>query len=92
MAKPVLNAPHFQSEGGFRLCRGAALGRMVRLCPHCEKASGSASYASAPCPARRTRTRRSAGLYKCYAVPRHFTVRIGTIFEGSHLPCTCGFR
>ena len=26
------------------------------------------------------------GLYKCYACRKPFTVRMGTIFEGSHLP------
>ena len=47
------------------------------VCPHC--GSSRRIYALA---GRRTR----AGLRKCGDCRRQFTVRVGTFFEGSHLP------
>jgi len=36
--------------------------------------------------------RERLGLKKCYDCRKQFTVRVGTIFERSHLPCTFGFK
>ena len=32
------------------------------------------------------------GIYKCYACRKPFTVKVGTIFEASHIPMQIGFR
>ncbi len=47
------------------------------VCPHC----GTMDKAS-PMKGRSTRI----GTYKCYACRKKFTVKIGTIFEDSHIP------
>jgi transposase-like protein len=47
------------------------------VCPHC----GSLDHAS-PMKGKSTRI----GAYKCYACRKKFTVKIGTIFEDSHIP------
>ena len=52
-------------------------GLMAPVCPHCgskeriNKMNGKATR---------------IGLYKCYACRKQFTVKIGTIFEDSHVP------
>jgi transposase-like protein len=48
-----------------------------RVCPHCGVVGESSAV--------KGKTTR-AGLYKCYACRKPFTLRMGTIFEGSHLP------
>jgi transposase-like protein len=45
------------------------------VCPHCDTEVQRAG---------RLKTR--PGLWKCYACRKQFTVRVGTIFEDSHLP------
>jgi transposase-like protein len=79
VAKSVLNAPHFQSEAeAFRYVE-ARLWPAGPVCPHC----GSVDNATA----MKGETTR-LGLYKCKAKEcrKPFTVRMGTIFESSHLP------
>ena len=51
------------------------------VCPHC---GGKEAYKLASKPEAKTQVR--AGLYKCKACRKPYTVRIGTIFEDSHLP------
>lgn len=77
MAKSVLNAPHFQNEKAAFAYVEAHLWADGRSCPHC-----GVIDASKPMNGKTTRI----GLYKCYACRKPFTVRQGTIFEGSHLP------
>src|SRR3954466_10312980 len=48
-----------------------------RVCPHCRTASRSEALKG-----KSTRI----GVYKCYACRKPFTVKVGTIFEDSHLP------
>lgn len=48
-----------------------------RKCPHCGNAERSG-----PLQGESTRV----GVYKCYACRKPFTVKVGTIFHGSHLP------
>jgi transposase-like protein len=59
-----------------------------RVCPHCETIN-----ASSPLRGLHTKPSRKNpngvpchGLYKCRACRKQFTVRIGTIFEESHVP------
>lgn len=76
MAKSVLSADHFHNEE-------AAFDYVERhlwvdgpVCPFCGETSRIGRL-----DGKTTR----AGLRKCYACKKPFTVRIGTIFEGSHL-------
>lgn len=48
-----------------------------RVCPHCEVVDRSG-----PLKGKSTRI----GVYKCYACRKPFTVKVGTIFEDSHVP------
>src|SRR5262245_19220057 len=48
-----------------------------RVCPHC-----GVLDQSSPMKGKSTRI----GTYKCYACRKKFTVKIGTIFEDSHIP------
>jgi transposase-like protein len=76
MAKSVLNAPHFQTEEAAFAYVEASLWADGRSCPHCGVLGQSS--------AMKGKTTR-IGLYKCYACRKPFTVRMGTIFESSHL-------
>ena len=78
MAKSVLSEARFQNEEAAFAYVEAELWPNGPVCPHCENA-GQAKIG-------RLTTR--PGLYKCYAPKcrKQFTVRIGTIFEDSHLP------
>ena len=51
------------------------------VCPHCKH---KGAYALAP----RSQSRRPArnGVWKCRSCRKQFTVRVGTFFEGSHIP------
>jgi transposase-like protein len=77
MANPILTAPQFQDEEAAFAFVEAALWPNGPICPHCggfdriSKMNGKS-----------TRT----GLYKCYQCRKPFTVRMGTIFESSHMP------
>lgn len=50
-------------------------------CPHC---GGADPYRLTPKATTTTRTQR--GLWKCRACRKKFTVKVGTIFESSHIP------
>ncbi len=76
MAKSVLNAPRFQSEAAAFAYVEANLWADGRSCPHCGVIGQSSAMKG-----KSTRI----GLYKCYACRKPFTVRMGTIFESSHL-------
>src|SRR5271166_5796395 len=77
MANPILTAPQFQNEEAAFAYVEAALWPNGPTCPHCggfdriSKMSGKTTR---------------AGLYKCYQCRKPFTVRVGTIFESSHVP------
>jgi transposase-like protein len=88
MAKPVLNATHFQSEPAAFAYVEARLWPHGAVCPECEngdrvgKLQGVRSKPSKKHP----EGIEQHGLYKCYACSLKFSVRKGTIFEDSHLP------
>jgi transposase-like protein len=72
-----LSAPHFHDEHAAIEFVEARLWAAGRVCPHC---------------GARERHRRLAGkstrpgVWKCYHCRKPFTVRLGTLFEGSHIP------
>ncbi len=77
MANPILTAPQFQDEEAAFGYAEAALWPNGPVCPHC----GGFDHIS-KMSGKTTR----AGLYKCYQCRKPFTVRVGTIFESSHVP------
>src|SRR5665213_4438013 len=77
MAKSVLNAPQFQAEAEAFKYVEARLWPQGPVCPHCGEAEKVGRLNG-----KTTRV----GLCKCYACKKPFTVRMGTIFESSHLP------
>jgi len=78
MARSVLSSAHFQNEEAAFVYVEARLWPEGPVCPRC----GATEEHIGKLNGKTTRL----GLYKCYACTKPFTVRIGTIFEGSHLP------
>ncbi len=76
MSKSVLSAKHFHDEDAAFAYVEARLWPHGPLCPHCKGTERVGKLAG-----KTTRP----GLYKCYACRKPFTVRMGTIFEASHL-------
>jgi transposase-like protein len=77
MATPILSAAHLQNEDAAFAYVEAALWPEGPVCPHCggvERISKMQGKSTRP------------GLYKCYQCRKPFTVRMGTIFESSHIP------
>jgi transposase-like protein len=79
MAKSVLSADRFHNEQAAFDYVEAQLWPNGPVCPHCENADASKI-------GRLTGKTTRIGLRKCYACRKPFTVRMGTIFEDSHLP------
>jgi transposase-like protein len=78
MAKSVLSDDRFHSEEGAFDWVESQLWPNGPVCPHCEATGEKIGRLSG----KTTRV----GLRKCYGCRKPFTVRIGTIFEDSHLP------
>lgn len=79
MAKSVLSEDRFHNEEAAFAYVEAELWPNGPVCPHCGNADG------AKIGSLKGKTTRP-GLRKCYECRKQFTVRIGTIFEDSHLP------
>jgi transposase-like protein len=77
MAKPLLSEPHFHSEEAAFEYVETRLWPNGPVCPHCGERGRVGKLQG-----KTTRP----GLYKCYQCRKPFTVRMGTIFESSHLP------
>lgn len=78
MAKSVLSEKHFQNEEAAFAYVESRLWPDGPYCPFC----GATEEHIGKLEGETTRP----GLRKCYACKKPFTVRIGTIFESSHLP------
>ncbi len=76
MSRSIFSAPHFNDEAAAYAYVEARLWADGRVCPHC-----GVFERSAPLKGKSDRI----GLYKCYACRKPFTVKIGTIFEDSHI-------
>jgi transposase-like protein len=79
MAQSVLSAPHFQDEEAAFAYVEAHLWPNGPTCPHCGNAD------AAKIGRLEGKTTRM-GLRNCYECRKPFTVRMGTIFESSHVP------
>ena len=78
MAKSVFDAPQFKTEEGAFAYVEAHLWPNGPVCPHCGNCDGERIRKM---QGKTTRL----GLYKCNECRKPFTVRMGTIFESSHL-------
>jgi transposase-like protein len=76
MARPVLDAIHFHSEEAAFAYVEAHLWPHGPVCPFCGETERVGRLQG-----KTTRP----GLRKCYACKKPFTVRMGTVFESSHL-------
>ena len=75
--KSELSAPHLQDEDAAFAYVEAKLWPHGPVCAHCGTIGGAGRLAG-----KSSRP----GLWKCYACRKPFTVRMGTIFESSHVP------
>jgi len=76
MSRSIFAAAHFNDEAAAYAYVEARIWANGRVCPHC-----GVIDRSGPLKGKTDRP----GLYKCYACRRPFTVKIGTIFESSHI-------
>ncbi|MCA0201621.1 MAG: IS1595 family transposase [Proteobacteria bacterium] len=75
----VLSAPHFHDEDAAYEYVESHLWPTGPVCPHCGNADAQRI-------GRLLGKTTRAGLRKCYACRKPFTVKMGTIFEDSHAP------
>ena len=76
MTRCIFAAAHFNDEQAAYDYVEARIWANGRVCPHCgifDRSGRLAGKSDRP------------GLYKCYACRKKFTVKIGTIFEDSHI-------
>src|SRR5216684_8809580 len=76
MPKSVLDEPRLRKEQAAYAHVEAIVWPNGRVCPHCGVVDKSG-----PLKGKSTRI----GTYKCYACRKPFTVKVGTIFESSHI-------
>ena len=76
MTRSVFAAKHFNDEATAYAFLEARLWASGRVCPHCGVVDKSGAL--------KGKTDR-IGSYKCYACRKKFTVKVGTIFEDSHI-------
>jgi len=77
--KSVLDQRHFHDEAAAYSFVEKRLWPNGPVCPHCNETKRVGKLVGKS-------TRR--GTYKCYACRKPFTVKVGTIFENSHVPMT----
>lgn len=73
----VLNAPHFHDEQAAYDFVEARVWPEGPICPHCGSVDSIGKLKG-----KSTRV----GVYKCYACRKPFSVKVGTVFESSHIP------
>lgn len=77
MSASILSAPHFHDEQAAYTFVEARIWANGRVCPKCGTIDQSGKLNG-----KSTRI----GVYKCYACRKPFTVKVGTVFESSHIP------
>src|ERR1700744_5601989 len=75
--KSSLNTKHFQDEAAAYAWVEKRVWPEGPVCPHCGGVDSISKMAG-----KSTRI----GTYKCYQCRKPFTVKVGTIFESSHVP------
>jgi transposase-like protein len=76
VTRSVFAADHFNDEAAAYAFVEARIWANGRVCPHCGVVDKSGAL--------KGKSDR-IGLYKCYACRKKFTVKVGTIFEDSHI-------
>ena len=76
MTRSIFSASHFNDEAAAYAFVEARLWANGRVCPQCGVVGKSGAL--------RGKSDR-IGLYKCYACRKKFTVKVGTVFEDSHI-------
>jgi len=76
VTKPIFAAAHFNDEAAAYAYVEARIWANGRNCPHCGVIGQSGALSGKS---------DRPGLYKCYACRKKFTVKVGTIFEDSHI-------
>jgi transposase-like protein len=76
VTKSVFSAPHFNDEAAAYAYVEARIWANGRNCPHCGVIGKSGALKGKD---------DRIGLYKCYACRKKFSVKVGTIFESSHI-------
>ncbi len=77
MSDSILSAAHFHDEQAAYTFVESRIWASGRPCPHCGVMDRSGALKG-----KSTRI----GVYKCYECRKPFTVKVGTIFEASHIP------
>ena len=77
MAASILSAKHFHDEEAAYAFVEARVWPKGTVCPHCGGTERNSKMGG-----KSTRI----GAYKCYDCRKPFTVKVGTIFESSHVP------
>jgi len=77
MPRSVFDEARFRDERAAYAYVESQVWPNGRVCPHC-----GVFDRSGPLKGKSTRI----GVYKCYACRKPFTVKVGTIFESSHVP------
>jgi transposase-like protein len=77
MAESILSAPYFHNEEAAYAFVEKRVWPTGPICPHCGGVERNRKMGG-------TSTR--IGTYKCYDCRKPFTVKVGTIFESSHIP------
>jgi transposase-like protein len=77
-------AREYQDEAKARSLMESFLWPNGPVCPHCKNAKEKPIYQLKPAATSKAPAR--AGVYKCGACRKQFTVTVGTVFEGSHIP------
>lgn len=77
MSESILSAPHFHNEEAAYAFVEKRIWPRGPICPHCGGVERNRKMQG-----KSTRI----GTYKCYDCRKPFTVKIGTIFESSHIP------
>lgn len=76
MSESILSQPFFHNEEAAYAFIEARVWANGRICPHCGEIGRSGALSG-----KSTRL----GVYKCYGCRKPFTVKVGTIFESSHV-------
>ena len=76
MSESILSQPFFHNEEAAYAFVEARVWANGRICPHCGEIGRSGALGG-----NSTRI----GVYKCYGCRKPFTVKVGTIFESSHV-------
>lgn len=76
MSASILSLKHFHDEAAAYAFLEAHIWPDGRVCPHCGVLGESGAL-------KGSSTRQ--GVYKCYACRKPFTLKVGTIFEASHI-------